>query len=85
MIGKRAAEEKAENSVYWKKWLIESEAAAYLGIAPVTLRKWRERGRTSKGETPPSCYKRGVNYYYSIRGLDEWIESGTAYGMEISR
>lgn len=76
MIRKNAAERKIENAIGWKKWLTEAEAAAYLSIAPVTLRKWREQGRTSKNEKPPRCFKRGVNYYYSIRILDEWIEDG---------
>ena len=75
MLRKREAEAKASNVIV-KKWLVEDEAAAYLSIAPVTLRKWRENGRTSKGETPPRCFKRGTQYYYSISELDKWIESG---------
>lgn len=82
MIKKKMAEERVENRMGWKKWLPEAEAAVYLSIAPVTLRKWREQGRTSKGEKPPRCFKRGVNYYYSIRILDEWIENGIEINAE---
>ena len=78
MLNKKDAESKASNVIVWKKWLTEDEAAAYLGLAPVTLRKWRENGRTSKGETPPPCFKRGTQYYYSGKALDAWIESGIA-------
>lgn len=82
MIKKKMAEERVENTMGWKKWLPEAEAAAYLSIAPVTLRKWREHGRTSKGELPPKCFKRGVNYYYSISNLDAWVENGIAINTE---
>ena len=40
MLNKKDAESKASNVIVWKKWLTEDEAAAYLGLAPVTLRKW---------------------------------------------
>ena len=63
-----------------KIWLVEAEAAGYLSISPITLRKWRERGYAGRvGETPPPCYKRGSSYYYSIYDLDEWIRRGIAF------
>lgn len=51
--------------------LREIDAAAYLGLAPKTLARWRWAG---KG---PTFHKLGTAVRYSVRELDAFI-SGTA-------
>lgn len=81
-MGTRNKREAAEmfNSAAEKEWLTEAEAAGYLSVSPITLRKWRESGYAGReAATPPPCFKRGSNYYYSRRELDMWIRQGTAF------
>lgn len=47
----------------------ETEAAAYLGLAPKTLSRWRWSG---KG---PAFHKFGSSVRYSINDLDSFITS----------
>lgn len=53
------------------KLLRETDAAAYLGLAPKTLARWRWAG---KG---PAFHKLGSAVRYSIRELDSFV-SGAA-------
>ena len=55
MRSKQAAERQMADIFGRTKWLTETEAAAYLKVAPITLRKWRANGQTSKGEIPPDA------------------------------
>ena len=41
MLNKKDAESTASKVLVWKKWLTADGAEAYLGMAPVALRKWR--------------------------------------------
>lgn len=57
-----------ENTVY-EKWIGLEEAAEYLGIKSVTLRKWIK-------EKKIPCHKIGKLWKFKKAEIDEWIESG---------
>lgn len=57
-----------ENTVY-EKWIGLEEAAEYLGIKSVTLRKWIK-------EKKIPCHKIGKLWKFKKTEIDEWIESG---------
>ena len=52
------------------KWIGLDEAAEYLGIKPVTLRKWIKEGK----EVPE--HKIGRLWKFKCSELDEWVKSG---------
>ena len=52
------------------KWIGLDEAAEYLGIKPVTLRKWIKEG---KGVP---AHKIGRLWKFKCSELDEWVKSG---------
>lgn len=52
------------------KWIGLSEAAEYLGIKQVTLRKWIKEGK----EVP--AHKIGRLWKFKCCELDEWVKSG---------
>jgi hypothetical protein len=49
----------------------EAEAAAYLGLAPTTLARWRWRG-----DRGPKFVKLGSAVRYSVADLDIFIANG---------
>ncbi len=52
------------------KWIGLDEAAEYLGIKPVTLRKWIKEDK----EVP--AHKIGRLWKFKCSELDEWVKSG---------
>ena len=52
------------------KWIGLDEAAEYLGIKPVTLRKW------IKEEKEVPAHKIGRLWKFKCSELDEWVKSG---------
>ncbi len=52
------------------KWISLDEAAEYLGIKPVTLRKWIKEQK----ELP--AHKIGRLWKFKCSELDEWVKSG---------
>ena len=52
------------------KWIGLYEAAEYLGIKPVTLRKW-----IKEGKKVPS-HKIGRLWKFKCSELDDWVKSG---------
>ena len=52
------------------KWIGLDEAAEYLGIKPVTLRKWIKEGK----DVP--AHKIGRLWKFKCSELDEWVKSG---------
>lgn len=78
---KAEAQREAQEAIrQGRKWLLEHEAAGYLGIAPFTLQRWRLAGKTTRGEIPPRAYKRCSQTYYRVDELDQWIEQGLVGG-----
>ncbi len=52
------------------KWIGLDEAAEYLGIKPVTLRKW------IKDDKEVPAHKIGRLWKFKCSELDEWVKSG---------
>ncbi len=52
------------------KWISLDEAAEYLGIKPVTLRKW------IKEQKGVPAHKIGRLWKFKCSELDEWVKSG---------
>ena len=52
------------------KWIGLDEAADYLGIKPVTLRKWIKENK----DVP--AHKIGRLWKFKCSELDEWVKSG---------
>ena len=52
------------------KWIGLDEAAEYLGIKPVTLRKW------IKEDKDVPAHKIGRLWKFKCSELDEWVKSG---------
>lgn len=52
------------------KWVSLQEAADYLGIKPVTLRKW------IKEEKDVPAHKIGRLWKFKCSELDNWVKSG---------
>lgn len=52
------------------KWIGLDEAAEYLGIKPVTLRKWIKENK----EVP--AHKIGRLWKFKCSELDDWVKSG---------
>ena len=52
------------------KWINIDEAAAYLGVKPVTVRGWI---RKDKGMP---THKIGKQWKFKISELDAWVKSG---------
>lgn len=52
------------------KWIGLDEAAEYLGIKPVTLRKW------IKEEKEVPAHKIGRLWKFKCSELDDWVKSG---------
>lgn len=52
------------------KWIGLDEAAEYLGIKSVTLRKWIKEGK----DVP--AHKIGRLWKFKCSELDEWVKSG---------
>ena len=52
------------------KWIGLDEAAEYLGIKPVTLRKW------IKEEKEVPAHKIGRLWKFKCSVLDDWVKSG---------
>lgn len=52
------------------KWINIDEAAAYLGVKPVTVRDWI---RKDKGMP---AHKIGKQWKFKITELDAWVKSG---------
>ena len=57
-----------ENALY-EKWIGLDEAAEYLGIKSVTLRKWIK-------EKKIPCHKIGKLWKFKKAEIDEWVQSG---------
>ncbi len=53
-----------------EKWISLDEAAEFLGIKPVTLRKWIK----TKEDIP--AHKLGRLWKFKCSELDEWVKSG---------
>lgn len=53
------------------KWISIEEAAEYLGIKSVTLRRWI---RNKKDGIPAN--KIGKQWKFKVSELDEWVKSG---------
>lgn len=51
-----------------EEWLVPKQAARYIGVAKVTLAKWRVAG-----EGPPFHRPKPRMVRYSRRALDEWL------------
>lgn len=49
------------------------EAAAYVGLAEITLRQLRIDGRRQNRVTPPPFYRIGRKILYSVADLDKWL------------
>ena len=45
------------------------EAAAFLGLEPITLRCWR------CAQTGPAYYRNGKRILYEVRDLQKWLEA----------
>jgi len=54
------------------KWLISRDAAAYIGVQPWTLCKWRQ-----KKVGPPYIRKSYRTVFYTIEDLDKFMASHT--------
>jgi len=52
------------------KWISIDEAAAYLGVKPVTVRDWIRKG------TGIPAHKIGKQWKFKISELDTWVKSG---------
>ena len=52
-----------------EKWISLDEAADYLGVKPVTLRKWLK----TKEKLP--AHKLGRLWKFKCSELDEWVKS----------
>jgi hypothetical protein len=57
------------------KVLSEREAAAYLGISPITLRQGRCDGRRSNRMPPPPFLRIGRKILYMVSDLDHYLQS----------
>ena len=53
-----------------KKWFTTHEAAAYMGYASITLRKWRSQG-AGQG---PRYYKVRRNVRYAMEDLESFLK-----------
>jgi excisionase family DNA binding protein len=56
-------------NVLYEKWIGLEEAAEYLGIKAVTLRKWIK-------EKKIPCHKIGKLWKFKKAEIDEWVQSG---------
>ena len=61
-------EKRMDNNVI-EKWIGHDEAAEYLGIKPVTLRKWIK----TKENIP--AHKVGHLWKFKCSELDDWVKS----------
>lgn len=52
------------------KWISIDEAAAYLGVKPVTVRDWIRK------DTEIPAHKIGKQWKFKISELDTWVKSG---------
>ena len=52
------------------KWINLDEAAAYLGVKPVTVRDWIRK------DTEIPAHKIGKQWKFKISELDTWVKSG---------
>ncbi len=52
------------------KWISIDEAAAYLGVKPVTVRDWIRK------DTGIPAHKIGKQWKFKISELDTWVKSG---------
>lgn len=52
------------------KWISIDEAAAYLGVKPVTVRDWIRKS------TGIPAHKIGKQWKFKISELDNWVKSG---------
>jgi excisionase family DNA binding protein len=50
--------------------ITEQEVAEYLGLAVITIRKWRQRGRG------PKWVKCGTAVRYDWADVHEWVRNG---------
>lgn len=48
------------------------QVAAFLGLSPATIRKWRERG-----EVPFTTYSVGRRVRFKLSEVDEWVRTQT--------
>lgn len=69
-IWKQSEEEEMTDN-FNDKWISIEEAAEYLGIKPVTLRRWI---RNKKDGIPAN--KIGKQWKFKVSELDEWVKSG---------
>lgn len=56
-----------------QRYVRDIEAAAFLGVSVATLRSWRSRGEPSS----PSVTRMGKMVMYSMKGLEQYMESRT--------
>ncbi len=55
-------------------YLKTEEAAEFLGVAPVTLKRWRYDGQVNRdGKKPPRYYKVGRKVVYRVDDLRAWV------------
>lgn len=54
--------------------MTETEAAHYIGVAPISLRQGRSEGRREKRMPPPPYIKLGRKILYLRDDLDRWLE-----------
>ena len=63
-----------------KKLLSSKEAARYLAVSECSLRLSRHKGEIFKGVPAPKYLKLGRAVRYTIKNLNEWIESQHQFG-----
>ncbi|MDO4560517.1 MAG: helix-turn-helix domain-containing protein [bacterium] len=57
-------------------FLRTEEAAEFLGVAPVTLKRWRYDGQVNRdGKKPPKYYKVGRKVVYRVEDLRAWVQN----------